>query len=137
VRKLALDKLTYSKYCAKCQYCIKAEWAKKEGVKYGMIDVYCCAQGGASHSEGAIYCPNGVAYGVCLGTEEEFDPADWGPERFEIQKPWFGSKIEEDLLYSEEEEFVDKSIKRKKKGRRSNKGTFHGKSRGKYKQREF
>jgi len=102
-----------------------------------MIDVYCCAQGGAFHSEKDLCCPNGVAYKVCLGTEEEFDPADWGPERFDTQKYLFGNETEEDLLYNEEEELVEEAIKRKKKGRRSNKGTFHGKSRGKYKQREL
>jgi len=132
IRKLTLHKHTYSKYCAKCGYCIKAEWAKNKGVEWGQLVVYCCATGGERPKEKIPICPHGISYTTKLGQEEpEFNPEDWGPERF--------IKEDNELIDYEEEddELMEKAIRRKKKGRRTDKGTFHGKSRGKYKQREF
>ena len=94
IRKLVIPKLTYSKYCGKCKFCIKAEWNPNEGVKHGILIVYCCANGGLYIDHGKSICPHGVSYGVELGQAEEFSPEDW-TERF---------KRPESLLYREEEE---------------------------------
>lgn len=81
IRKLSIPKLIYSKYCSKCKFCVKAEWSPNEGVKYGMLIVYCCANGGKFCDGKQVICPHGVAYCIPLGTEETFNPDDWRPER--------------------------------------------------------
>lgn len=89
IRKLAIPKLTYSKYCSKCNYCVKAEWAKNKGVEWGQLTVYCCANGGLYTDCGKTFCPHGISYAVKLGQEEPvFNPEDWKPERFNKQKPF-------------------------------------------------
>jgi len=88
VRRLTVHKLTYSKYCSKCGYCVKAEWSKNQGVKWGQLTVYCCANGGLYTDQEQPICPNGIGWTVKLGQEEpEFNPDDWGPERFTTQPP--------------------------------------------------
>lgn len=133
IRKLVLDKLCYSTYC------VKAGWSPNEGVKYNAIDIYCCVDGGGCKIKVGLHCPHGIAWDKCLGTIEEFDPADWGPERFERFPMLTDDSLEEYIEDDEEEldELTEKAIRRKRKGRRTDKGTFHGKSRGKYKQKEF
>lgn len=74
IRKIVVGKGCYSKYCAKCPYCIKAYWEEKEGFKYGWIGVECCVDGGKS--DGEVICPNGVAWSICLGESSSFDPKD-------------------------------------------------------------
>ena len=78
IRKLAIPKYTYSRYCSKCKYNVKAEWCQDNGVKFGMLDVYCCVNGGEFKPP---TCPHGVAYRIALGVKQEFCSADWKPER--------------------------------------------------------
>lgn len=101
IRKLCIPKLTYSKYCSKCDYCIKAEWSPNEGVKYEMLNVYCCVNGGKFIDKGKI-CLNGIEYEVPLGTEQTFNPEDWRPERF--NKTELFTYMEEDVEDEEETE---------------------------------
>jgi len=91
IRKLIIPKFTYSKYCSKCKFCVKAEWSRNEGVKYGMLNVYCCVNGGSFPKP---ICPHGIAWWTPLGTEQTFNPEDWGPERFN-KKETFTYTLEE------------------------------------------
>lgn len=78
IRRLCISKLTYSRHCSKCKYCVKAEWCQDNGVKFGVLDVYCCVNGGKFKPP---ICPNGIAYDVALGVKQEFVSADWKAER--------------------------------------------------------
>ena len=49
----------------------------------------------------------------------------------ELQKEYDEYMLAEDKRLAELDELEEKAVKRKKKSRRTNKGTFHGKSRGK------
>lgn len=120
VRKLVLFKTVYTRYCSKCPFCIKADWNKNKGVKYGVIDVLCCKNGGKCKDSINNVCPHGIAWNICLGEESiSFNPEDWKLDRFSgYPKP--EETIEEKLNELEEEAI------RKKKSRRS-----------KYKQRRF
>lgn len=80
VRIICIGKDAYSKYCAnKCPFLIKVQWAPKEGVKYHVIEVTCCAEGGKAHSPKiARYekvCPNGLGWDYIKGQKFEFDSA--------------------------------------------------------------
>jgi len=84
IRRLSLPKITYSKYCAKCGFCIKAEWNPNDGDKHGIIDVQCCKNGGNCDSDINDRCPHGIEWNVCLGDETvKFDPKDWKSNRFD------------------------------------------------------
>lgn len=72
VRVIIVHKDCYSKHCAKCSYCVKAEWNKNEGFKYHVLDVYCCMEGGKKGI--APMCPEGISWKRVLGTVETFDP---------------------------------------------------------------
>lgn len=148
IRKLTIHQITYSKYCAKCNFHVKAEWAKNKGVEWGQLVIYCCVDGGQYSKEGKTVCPHGISFATKLGQEEpEFNIEDWSPERFKKEekhglKGVDSEEEDEDNILEEEDdeemlEFEDVAVKKKKKGRRSNKGTFHGKSRGKHRQKEF
>ena len=73
VRVIVVHRDCYSKYCAKCPFCVKAEWSKNEGFKYHVLDVYCCMECGKKGV--APMCPEGIGYGTCLGEVETFDPS--------------------------------------------------------------
>lgn len=67
---------TYVKYCAKCLFCVKAEWCKNEGFKYSLLDVYCCVEGGKKGI--TPMCPEGISWGHVLGTVQTFNQKGFG-----------------------------------------------------------
>jgi len=79
VRIICIGKNDYSKYCAnKCPFLIKAQWSPKEGVKYHVIEVTCCAEGGHAHDPDIkryeTVCPKGLSWDHIKGEKFEFDP---------------------------------------------------------------
>jgi hypothetical protein len=72
VRQFCICKIGYSQYCAKCDYKVYSEWAKKQGFEHGWIFVVCCEEN----------CPNGVAYGIKRGQSLDFDPELSRSEQF-------------------------------------------------------
>lgn len=92
VRIIIVHKDCYSKYCSKCSYCVKAEWSKNEGFKYHVLDVQCCMEGG---KKGVMpVCPNGVAWHVCLGETQTFNPNEFLiPYPLLISKPELNGEI--------------------------------------------
>lgn len=101
-RVIVVGKDCYAKYYSQCPFKVDAGWAKKEGYKYGWIEVMCCVDSGKSFK--SSICPNGIGYETRLGEEHHFDPKMmWKPQPLsvpvtiedvvEVKKPMESKKI--------------------------------------------